>query len=51
MPRSEGLRSMSDNVRNWLLLILVLLMLAAAAWYLDVPAPQLCLDGGCHEVF
>jgi hypothetical protein len=42
---------MPENIRNWLLLIVVLLALAAAAWYFDEPAPQLCLDGGCHEVF
>ena len=42
---------MSENVRNWLLLILALLLAALAAWYFNGPSPELCVDGQCHPVF
>ncbi|WP_256365890.1 hypothetical protein [Solimonas sp. K1W22B-7] len=42
---------MSENTRIWLLVAVALLLVAVAAWYFDPPAPQLCLDGACHELF
>ncbi len=42
---------MSENVRNWLLLALALLLIALAAWHFGGPSPELCVDGDCHTVF
>jgi len=41
----------SENTRVLLLILLGLLLVALAGWYFDKPAPQMCLDGGCYEVF
>lgn len=51
MAQARKLLPMSESLRNWLFLVLALLLVALAAWTFSGPSPELCMDGECHQVF
>lgn len=44
------MKSMGENFRFLLGILVVLLLLAVAAWYFNPAVPEICLDGRCYDV-
>jgi len=42
--------SMGENFRFVLGIVIVLLLLAVAAWYFNPSSPEICLDGRCYDL-